>query len=98
MSPAVLERPKAASVATGIITRMPAAADEVKFLVLNAQGDVASESTHPAPDGSTVTLSFQPRLMDQAGSEVYFLLVEGYSKGKLAWEQSLGRYQFHASK
>jgi hypothetical protein len=93
----ILEKPKAtlASLVTGIVSRMPAPADEVKLVVLNSLGEVASESTR-AVDGPLANFSFESRLLDKAGKEPYFLLVKGLVKGKLAWEQRLGSLRFHA--
>jgi hypothetical protein len=89
-----MEKPKGALLATGIITRIPAPADEVKLLVLNALGAVVSESSKLSPD-AMVTLGFSASLMDKAGTEPYFLLVKGFTKGNLAWEQRLGYFRFH---
>jgi hypothetical protein len=93
----VLEKPKAtvASLVTGIVSRMPAPADEVKLVVLNSLGEVASERSRLA-DGPLANLSFESRLLERAGKEPYFLLVQGLVKGKLAWEQRLGSIRFHA--
>ena len=94
MSTVLMEKPRAAAVATGIITRIPAPADEAKLLVLNAMGAVVSETSKLSPE-SVVTLSFTSSLVDKAGKEPYFLLVKGFVKGALAWEQRLGNFQFH---
>ena len=81
--------------ATGIVTRMPAAADEVKLVVLNALGETVSEQGKPAGEVGLIGLNFSNALIDKAGKEVYFLMVKGYVKGALAWEQRLGRFSFH---
>lgn len=88
----ILER----GISTGIITRMPAAADEVKLVVLNAMGEVASEFSRPATDLGLIGLNFSNALIQKAGKEVYFLMVKGYVKGTLVWEQRLGRFYFHS--
>lgn len=81
--------------ATGVITRMPAAADEVKLIVLDSMGEVASESTRSAPEHGMVGLNFSNALIQKAGTEIYFLMVKGYLKGVQVWEQRLGRFSFH---
>ena len=86
----------ARGIATGIITRMPAAADEVKLVVLNSIGEIASEFSKPAPDSGLVGLNFSDALIQKAGKGPYFLMVKGYLKGALAWEQRLGRFSFHS--
>jgi hypothetical protein len=80
--------------ATGIITRMPAAADEVKLVVLNSIGEVASEFSRPVMELGLLSLNFNADLVKTAGNEIYFLMVKGYLKGSLAWEQRLGRFRF----
>ena len=96
MTNAVLEKAKAVSQATGIVTRMPSAADEVRLVVLDSMGNLASETSKASPEGPMVTLSFNPSLMEKAGKELYFLVVKGLVKGNLAWEQRLGAFRFHA--
>src|ERR1700758_3339100 len=86
----------ARGIATGIVTHMPAAADEVRLVVLNAIGEVASEQGKPVAETGLVSLNFSDSLIQKAGKEVYFLMVKGYLKGALAWEQRLGRYTFHS--
>ena len=82
--------------ATGIVTRMPAAADEVRLVVLNAVGDVVSEFSKPATEIGLIGLNFNDALVQKPGKEIYFLMVKGYMKGNLAWEQRLGRFNFHS--
>lgn len=82
--------------ATGIITHMPAPADEVKLVVLNALGEIASETVRSVSDAGLVGLSFSSALVQKAGKEPYFLMVKGSVKGAPAWEQRLGRYTFHS--
>jgi hypothetical protein len=82
--------------ATGIVTRMPAAADEVRLVVLNAVGEVVSEQAKAAAEVGLITLNFSASLVEKAGKEMYFLMVKGYLKGNLAWEQRLGRFSFHS--
>jgi hypothetical protein len=83
-------------IATGIVTRMPAAADEVRLVVLNALGDVVSEQPKPVSEVGPIGLNFSDALLQKAGKEIYFLMVKGYVKGALAWEQRLGRFTFHS--
>jgi hypothetical protein len=86
----------ARGIATGIVTRTPAAADEVRLVVLNSVGDVVSEQAKPVGEIGLVTLNFSGSLVEKAGKEIYFLMVKGYLKGNLAWEQRLGRFSFHS--
>lgn len=95
MATVLMEKTQAAVLATGIITHLPAPADEVKLLVLNAMGAVVSEETKRNPDAGLVTLSFNSTLVDKARTEPYYLLVKGFVKGNLAWEQRLGTFHFH---
>jgi hypothetical protein len=81
---------------SGIVTHMPAAADEAKLVVLNSLGEVVSETGHRVSEEGLVTLNFSEALERKAGKEDYYLLVKGYLKGALAWEQRLGRFHFHA--
>ena len=74
---------------------MQAAADEVRLVVLNSVGDVVSEQGKPATEIGLIGLNFSSSLVDKAGKEIYFLMVKGYVKGTLAWEQRLGRFSFH---
>jgi hypothetical protein len=80
--------------ATGIVTRMPAAADEVRLVVLNALGDVVSDQGRPAQEAGLIALNFSDALIQKAAKEVYFLMVKGFVKGALSWEQRLGRFSF----
>lgn len=96
-APAVYNGPiSPRGIATGIVTQMPAAADEVKLVVLNSLGEVASEMSKPAGETGLIGLNFSQALINKAGKEVYFLMVKGYVKGNLAWEQRLGRFVFHS--
>lgn len=80
---------------TGVITAMPAAADEVRLVVLNSLGELASEERKPVKEIGLVALDFGDALIKNAGKEIYFLMVQGYVKGAQVWEQHLGRYRFH---
>jgi hypothetical protein len=81
--------------ATGIITMMPAPADQAKLVILNSLGDVASETIRDVADHGMVALNYNQGFLDQAGKELYFLVVKGYLKGSQVWEQRLGRMRFH---
>lgn len=98
MTNTLLEKPKikTGALATGIIARMPGTAEEVKLLVLDAMGELASETGRLAPEGPLVSLSFSPSLVNRAGKEVYFLVIKGFLKGQVAWEQRLGNFRFHS--
>lgn len=86
----------ARGIATGIVTQMPAAADEVKLTVLNSLGEVVSEFSKPTSESGLVGLNFSNSLIQKAGKEFYFLMIKGYLKGAPAWEQRLGRFSFHS--
>jgi hypothetical protein len=75
---------------------MPGAADQVKLVVLNSLGEIASETSKPASEAGLVALNFTDLLIQKAGKEVYFIMAKGYVKGALVWEQRLGRYSFHS--
>jgi hypothetical protein len=83
---------------TGIITRMPAPADEVRLIVLNSLGEAVSETVRPVlpAEQGAVALDYGPEWRDEAGNAIYFLLVQGFLKGTLVWEQRLGRTRFHS--
>lgn len=95
MAPVLMEKPTVTRLATGIITHMPAPADEVKLVVFDAKGNVVSEDSKHSSDGGFVTLNFKANLIDKAGTEPYVLLVKGFTKEALAWEQRLGNFHFH---
>lgn len=89
-----VQRSQAPVKATGVITKMAGPADEVKLVVLNALGEVAGETSRPAGEPGLIGLNFASQLLDRGGNEPHFVVVKGYVKGALAWEQRLGRFNF----
>jgi hypothetical protein len=79
---------------TGVIAPMLGPAEDVELQVLNSKGEVVSDSSKHVTEQGPVALNFQEPFISKHAAGIYSLLVKGFKKGHLAWQESLGRIKF----
>ena len=75
----------------GVVVRIPEAADELQFVVLNSLGEVVSKTSKNRVEAGLQTLDLERDVRSRVSDGLAFGLVKGLRKGVVVWERRLGR-------